>query len=707
MSIPSGTKSSATHKDEVRGRWFADFVAPEFQATFRDRFTELPSRGEVLNVELSMVRKDRRPVRVLFNGTVERDPSGGINRIHSFLHDVSEVLSPQQVVEQGEERFRELFDHMGSCIAVYQARSAGEDFVFVDFNKAAERADAIRREDVVGKSVLTVFPGVKESGLFDVFQRVWRTGNPEHHPVAEYRDERIRGWKENYVYKLPSGEVVAIYDDVTARKEAEEGVRESEEKYRTLFDSSPVALWEEDFSAVKAYIDQLRQSGIKDVRAYFDDHPEAVARCVEQVKILEVNETTLKLYKAESKEAFLGRIGRVFGEESYATFKEELFAIADGKIRVDFDVTDQTLGGERIRVSVMWLVAPGHEESLSRVLVASVDITERMRAEEALRDSESKYRQVVENANEAIFTAQDGYMRFANPATARLLERTAEELVSRPFSDFIHPEDRAMVVKRHQRRLAGEQVETGYEFRFVTGKDGVRWGRLNTTRVEWQGRPATLNLVSDVTERREAEDRAKRAQDATILSLGSIAEMRDPYTSGHQERVTALACAIASEMGLARDRADGLRVAALLHDIGKMSVPAEILSKPGKLTGVEFSLVQEHPQTAHEIVKGIEFPWPIAEIILQHHERLDGSGYPRGLKGEAISQEAKILAVADVVEAMASHRPYRPALGVDKALEEVEREAGVLYDPEVVKACLALFQEGYALSRTLPEARQG
>jgi len=323
MSIPSGTKSSATHKDEVRGRWFADFVAPEFQATFRDRFTELPSRGEVLNVELSMVRKDRRPVRVLFNGTVERDPSGGINRIHSFLHDVSEVLSPQQVVEQGEERFRELFDHMGSCIAVYQARSAGEDFVFVDFNKAAERADAIRREDVVGKSVLTVFPGVKESGLFDVFQRVWRTGNPEHHPVAEYRDERIRGWKENYVYKLPSGEVVAIYDDVTARKEAEEGVRESEEKYRTLFDSSPVALWEEDFSAVKAYIDQLRQSGIKDVRAYFDDHPEAVARCVEQVKILEVNETTLKLYKAESKEAFLGRIGRVFGEESYATFKEE------------------------------------------------------------------------------------------------------------------------------------------------------------------------------------------------------------------------------------------------------------------------------------------------------------------------------------------------------------------------------------------------
>jgi len=196
----------------------------------------------------------------------------------------------------------------------------------------------------------------------------------------------------------------------------------------------------------------------------------------------------------------------------------------------------------------------------------------------------------------------------------------------------------------------------------------------------------------------------EKALEATIQALGLTTEMRDPYTAGHQQRVADLACAVAKEMHVEEQSIHGIRAAGLVHDIGKLSVPAEILSKPSALTPVEFSLVKQHAQTGYDILKGIVFPWPVAEMVLQHHERRDGSGYPRGLKGDAICLEAKILAVADVVEAMASHRPYRPALGVDKALEEVERGAGVLYDPEVVKACLQLFHGGYALPTPLPES---
>jgi putative nucleotidyltransferase with HDIG domain len=177
----------------------------------------------------------------------------------------------------------------------------------------------------------------------------------------------------------------------------------------------------------------------------------------------------------------------------------------------------------------------------------------------------------------------------------------------------------------------------------------------------------------------------------TVETMAGLVEARDPYTAGHQQRVTYLACAIAAEMGLDPDRLQGLRVACFLHDIGKIVVPADILSKPGKISEMEFNIIKAHPQVGIDILKKIHFPWPVAQIVFQHHERLDGSGYPAGLKGEEILLESRILAVADVVEAMASHRPYRAALGIDKALEEISGMKGVLYDPEVVDACLKLF----------------
>ena len=185
----------------------------------------------------------------------------------------------------------------------------------------------------------------------------------------------------------------------------------------------------------------------------------------------------------------------------------------------------------------------------------------------------------------------------------------------------------------------------------------------------------------------------KNSLDGSIQMAAAVTEMRDPYTAGYQQRVAKLATAIASEFGLGGEQVDGIHFGSLIHDVGKIAIPAEILSRPGRLSEIEFMLIKTHPQAGFSILNGIDFPWPVAQMILQHHERLDGSGYPSGLKGDEIILEARILIVADVVEAMSSHRPYRPGLGIEAALEEIKRGRGLCYDPKVVDVCMHLFHD--------------
>ncbi|RLD17501.1 MAG: hypothetical protein DRI33_05005 [Caldiserica bacterium] len=191
----------------------------------------------------------------------------------------------------------------------------------------------------------------------------------------------------------------------------------------------------------------------------------------------------------------------------------------------------------------------------------------------------------------------------------------------------------------------------------------------------------------------QSYQKLKKTMNDTINTIGKIGETRDPYTAGHQYRVSQLATAIAKELNLSSDKIEGIRITSLVHDIGKISIPAEILNKPIKLSEIEWSLIKDHSQTGHDILEVIDFPWPVAKIVLQHHERMNGSGYPNNLKGDTILLEARVLGVADVVEAMSSHRPYRPALGINKALEEIEKNKGILYDPKVVDVCIKLFKE--------------
>jgi len=223
-------------------------------------------------------------------------------------------------------------------------------------------------------------------------------------------------------------------------------------------------------------------------------------------------------------------------------------------------------------------------------------------------------------------------------------------------------------------------------------------GALEKQHLVMENRRLYEAAQRELAERKYAEEESKRYSEKLQALIEDITkamalttELRDPYTSGHQQRVTRLAHAIAKEMDLNKETIAEIRVAGTLHDIGKMYIPSEILTKPGRLTEIEFDMIRTHPKVGYHILKTIEFPWPVAPIVLQHHERKDGSGYPSGLSAEDIFPEARILGVADVVEAMASHRPYRPALGIDKALKEIFQKRGSLYYPEVVDACLKLF----------------
>jgi len=215
------------------------------------------------------------------------------------------------------------------------------------------------------------------------------------------------------------------------------------------------------------------------------------------------------------------------------------------------------------------------------------------------------------------------------------------------------------------------------------------WNRTLKKQVEQK----IQELKEDIIQRKQAEEKLKKTMDATIQTMSKIIEIKDPYTAGHQLRVSQLTTAIAKELALSPDKIEGIRIASLLHDIGKISVPTEILSKTTRLSDIEFSLIKGHSQAGSDILKAIDFSYPVAKIVLQHHEKINGSGYPKGLKGDEILLEAKIICIADVVEAMSSHRPYRPALGIDAALEEISKNKGILYDPKVADVCLKLFKE--------------
>jgi len=324
------------------------------------------------------------------------------------------------------------------------------------------------------------------------------------------------------------------------------------------------------------------------------------------------------------------------------------------------------------------------------------------RFEDRLRKSEERYRDLVEKAGIAIaIDDREGNLEYANERYAEMFGYGLEEIKNQSLRSIVHPDDIERVMKIHKGRLKGNKVPGRYEFKGIRKDGSLFYLEVAVVTLKEAGKNVgTHSYLWDISDRKRTEgevletlQKQRKTLNGTINAIALTVEARDPFTSGHQRRVADLARTIAAEMGLPKDQIEGVRSAGIIHDLGKIGVPADLLSKPSKLSNTEFELIKMHPQIAFDILKDIEFPWPIASIIYQHHERMNGSGYPQGLSDGSILLEARILAVADVVEAMSSHRPYRPSLGLKNTLDEISINKGILYDPAVVDTCLKLFKE--------------
>jgi PAS domain S-box-containing protein len=476
-----------------------------------------------------------------------RDAAGALIGSVHMAHDVTERQQREAERLRAEALTRGLFDTMPSGSAIYEVRGegrSGADYIVKDFNRAALAIEGLSKADVVGKSLKDLRPTIDDYGLIDVFRRVWHTGDPERYPAKYYVDDHYEAWYDNHVFKLSTGEIVSIYDDVTAENEAGEALRESEAELHAIFELVGIPLvvmdtqarflrWNRAFQQATGYTPQeLKDIGLRDLTPP-EDHGDMLRR----------------VSGALRRGGSSYRIQRPF--------------IAKGGTRYWFDISLTPVKG-----------ADGEAVAL---IAGGTDVTETLRARDAVTAS---------------------------------------------------------------------------------------------------------------------EERLRTALNETVAAMGAIVALRDPYTAGHEQRVTELAEAIAVDMKCSADFIDGLCQAASVHDVGKVAVPAEILAMPRRLTEWELNLVQTHVDIGHQVLTSIGFEQPVAEIVWQHHERLDGSGYPRGLKGDAILPQARILAVADVVEAMASHRPYRPAPGIGAALDEIRWGAGRLYDSDVVASCARVVRRG-------------
>lgn len=455
-------------------------------------------------------------------------------------------------------------------------------------------------------------------------------------------------------------------EDITERRYADEALRESKERYRLLYEYAGNAIFTYDLS----------------------------------FKLIDVNKIACD-FTGKRREDLIGRsfleLDIVHPDDAAKIKKDNEQLISGAKSRVV--VSKLRFKHAEGRYSIMEVTGTAIYKEGKIVAITNVcrDVTEKERLLVALEESEEKYRTLVEHSSDGIFIYANNKFMFVNDQLCKITDYSKEELYDTSPWKIIYPNDRDKVKEIDLRRKMGEDVPKAYDVRIVTRHGDIRYCEFAVTRIAYKGEDANLVSVRNITDRKQMEDelqqslvKLEKTIQNTLQAMAKIQEARDPYTTGHQLRVAALAQEIAKEMYLPEEWIRGIHVAALIHDIGKIYVPAEILSRPSKLTTSEFALVKTHPSVGYDILKTIEFPWPIADVVLQHHERLDGSGYPRGLDTGNILLEAQILAVADVVEAMSSHRPYRPAHSLETTLEEISKNKGRLYEPDVVDSCLWL-----------------
>jgi PAS domain S-box-containing protein len=596
----------------------------------------------------------------------------------AVLRDITERKRAMELLQASEQRNRLLVDNATEGILVAQ-----DGF----FKFANRKALEILRSH-----------GYTEEEMFSL--PFTEFIHPEDRQmVLEAHAKRLSGEEFDHVYQLravgKTGQVrwielnavrllwdekpasLVFLNDVTERKRAEEVLRRREQEFRALAENAT----------------------------------DIVARYDREKRHLYINSTVQRL-TGVPREAFIGKTNGELGApedlaRSWEEAGQEVFETRQGKV-IEYEMPTQNGHGHfEARITPEF----AQDGSVESVLVVSRDITDRKHAEDALRESEKRYRLLAENVTDVIWVTDiDLRPTYVSPSVERLLGFGLGESLSRGLEEALAPSSIDIVRDTLAKWAAADdgahentEVIHPVELEFQRRDGSTVWADTTVTVLRGpDGRPAQfMGVLHDVTERKRAEEqlqesftKLEKTLDGTIQAIRSMVDARDRYTAGHQQRVTELSCAIAEAMGLSSEQVQAIRIAGVLHDVGKIVLPTEILSKPGRLSEIELSMIRTHSKAGYDILKSIEFPWPIARMVLQHHERLNGSGYPDSLSGEGILLEARILAVADVVEAMSSHRPYRPALSLDEALDEIAKNSGVLYDPLVVNACVRVFKEG-------------
>jgi len=627
---------------------------------------------------------------------------------------------PREALLRGDAGVQSLFEVIPNPF--FAKDRAGR---YLGCNTAFERYLGLGRDQIVGKTVYDISPWELADRYFAADQALF------DHPGTQVYEANVR-WADGSLRDVifhkatftgVDGDVAGltgIIVDITERKRIELALRQSEQQYRTLVEHLPDLIVRYDAELRRIYVNPAweKASGLS----------AAEVVNVPMTGIPRVPQPVVEEYRAALRQAF-----------------------ATG-IRQEVEFAWVNARGEQL--DLQYVVVPECDEDGQVVTVLAVgrDVSEHTRTEEALRHSESHLRRV----NRALRTLSAGNETLMRAASEQeLLDRMCRVMVEvgghvlafigdqapggelvdvrawagpdeiglsdcvrrglcRPLVAAID-QNRPVVIHDMSRdpncRACGGRLRTcgvGSGAVLPLQSDGERLGALficsNDLAAFDDDEVQLLNdLGGDLAYgiralrnrlgREESLRHVQATMEATIQALASTVEFRDPYTAGHQRRVAQLAVAIGRELGLADDRINGLYLAAIVHDIGKIRVPAEVLTRPGKLSALEFDMVKTHVEAGYDILKSIDFPWPIADVVKQHHERLNGSGYPAGLTGEALLLESRILAVADVVEAIASFRPYRPALGVDVALAEIEAGRGILFDSQAVDACIRQFRE--------------
>ncbi|HPQ42951.1 MAG TPA: PAS domain S-box protein [Syntrophales bacterium] len=653
--------------------------------------------GEFHNYEARFRKKDNSIRWMRCSARLVREKGW----IEGVLEDITDRKLAKEALRESELKYRMLVDQSLLGILILQ------DGRILYANNMVTEKGGYSRDELNAFSPIQVMelihPDDREVVWNRMLSRLMGNREPERNECRLIAKDGSIYWVDvhtNVIEYLGKAAIQMCVVDITERKRAEEEMHKSEERYAALLDAFPDEIL---FTDLEGSIQKLSPSGLE-LFGY------------EQNILSNRNVLDYLVPEDRNRAAYnisLMHQGILTGPAEYRG------------IRADGSLVNIECNGNLIRRS--------NGQPTGMVIVIR-DISKRKQLEYELKQHRENLEKLVKERtvelgrtveelqfkNVILSTQQetsiDGILVVDDAANIVLFNRRFIEMWGLP-ANLVEERDDEPVLQFVTAKMADPQsfvrkVQYLYEHKQEISQDeipladGRVFDRYSAPMLGSDNRYyGRVWYFHDSTERKQAEekllqtlDSLRKAVGTTIQVMVSAVEVRDPYTAGHQFRSTDLACAIAIEMGLSQEKIEGIRMAGSIHDIGKLSIPAEILSKPTELTQIELLLIKEHSQRGYDILKDVESPWPLAEIIYQHHERLDGSGYPRNLKGDDILIEARIIAVADVVEAMASHRPYRPTLGIGAALEEIEKNRGILYDSEVVDVCLGLFNEkGYTL----------